>query len=254
MPRQLNCDLSQMSEFEWNARVDCAAVHRLVALHGWDDPFFSYASVRLPDDPESFVASPPGQLFDEVTASALVKATLRKGKDCENGLDLTGLCADRLHAAIYAARPELCAIVQFETPAITGVASQRHGLLPITQNALLITPRLAYASFESPLSGSVRRERLVSALGEKKLLILRNQGAIAAGLHPADAFVEAFFLQRACAQQTKLVAGGLEGALAPSPEAHDATLALPGGKGKIAAKAWPSLLRKLERHRASYEC
>lgn len=237
-----------MDDTEERARIDCAAVHRLIALYGWDDPFFSKVSVRVPSEKAAFLTPPSGGFFDEVTASSLLKLDA----DCiESGGENVPVDPDAAatHAAIYRARPDVSCVIALQTPALVGVACQSQGLLPLTQNALLLSGRLGYCD----TLGASSNGDLLSVLSEKKLVLLRHQGALVVGLHPADAFVEMFFLERACAQQIAALNGSTAGALAPDLDVQHATAMLPGGKGHIAAMAWPALLRKLDRDLPGYD-
>lgn len=243
-----------MDDTEHKARIECAAVHRLIGLYGWDDPFFAKVSVRAPGEGEAFLVAPPGRFFEEVTASSLVEISSSDVLDGD-ALDAEGRIrpfapdAAATHAAIYRARPDISCIIALQTPALVGVASQGPGLLPITQNALLVSGRLGYCD----AIGISSNNDLISVLSENKLVLMRHHGALVVGLHPADAFVEMFFLERACAQQIAALNGSTAGALAPDLDVQHATAMLPGGKGHMAAMAWPALLRKLDRDLPGYD-
>src|SRR5262245_58199200 len=196
----------RVSAEEWQARVDCAALYRLVALHGWDDMIFTHISMRVPGPEHHFLINPYGMMFEEITASSLVKVDL-DGNIVAPTSYYINPAGFTIHSAIHAAREDALCVIHLHTDAGVGVAAQRHGLLPLTQNSLLVLPQLAYHGYEGIALNLDERERLVKDMGDKKLMLLRNHGTLSVGASAAEAFIGIFFLERACAQQVSALAG-----------------------------------------------
>jgi ribulose-5-phosphate 4-epimerase/fuculose-1-phosphate aldolase len=242
----------RVSAEEWQARVDCAALYRLVALHGWDDMIFTHISMRVPGPDHHFLINPYGLLFEEMTASALVKVDL-DGNIVAPTTYFINPAGFTIHSAIHAAREDALCVIHLHTDAGVGVAAQRDGLLPLTQNALLVLPRLAYHGYEGVALNLDERERLVADLGDKKLMLLRNHGTLAVGSSAADAFIGIFFLERACAQQVKALSAGRDGVLIAPEPAQEEVRSQSAGLSMVSGLAWPGLLRKLDRHLPGYD-
>lgn len=245
------CLKSRVSAEEWQARVDCAALYRLVALHGWDDMIFTHISVRVPGPDHHFLLNPYGMFFEEITASSLVKVDL-EGNVVSPTPHYIFPPAFTIHSAVHGAREDALCVIHVHTDAGVGVSAQKHGLLPLTQNACLVQPHLAYHDYEGVALHLDERQRLVADLGDKKLMLLRNHGTLALGASAADAFVGIYFLERACAQQVAALSGGREWVLTAPEAAQAETNTQSRGLIMAASVAWPGLLRKLDRHLPGY--
>ena len=159
-----------------------------------------------------------------------------------------------IHSAIHAAREDALCVIHLHTDAGVGVSAQKDGLLPLTQNSLLMIPNLAYHSYEGVALNLDERERLVKDIGDKKLMLLRNHGTLAVGATAAEAFVGIFFLERACAQQVAALSAGRENVLIAPEEAQADTRNGPAkGMGMVSGLAWPGLKRKLDRQLPGYD-
>lgn len=242
----------RVSAEEWRARVECAALYRLVALYGWDDMIFTHISMRVPGPDHHFLINPYGLLFEEMTASVLVKVNL-EGDIVEPTSHFINPAGFTIHSAIHAAREDALCVIHLHTDAGVGVSAQQHGLLPLTQNSCILQPQLAYHDYEGVALHLDERERLVRDLGDRKLMLLRNHGTLAVGATAADAFVGIYFLERACAQQVAALSAGAERVLrAPDTAQQEA-----GGQSAllpmVSGLAWPGLLRKLDRHNPGYD-
>jgi ribulose-5-phosphate 4-epimerase/fuculose-1-phosphate aldolase len=252
---QINPSLKgRVSEDEWIARVELAALYRLAALHGWDDAIFTHISMRVPGPEHHFLINPYGVYFDEMTASALVKVDLDGQVVMETPYAINP-AGFTIHSAIHAARPDALCVIHLHTVAGVGVSAQAEGLLPIGQTALVILPQLAYHDYEGIALNLDERERLVANLGDKHAMLLRNHGTLAVGATAAQAWLNIYFLERACAQQIAALSGGRAGLLL-APEAAQAEVLAQtrgGGAGRVAALAWPGLLRKLDRMSPGYD-
>ena len=242
----------RVSAEEWKARVECAALYRLVALHGWDDMIFTHISMRVPGPEHHFLINPYGMFFEEMTASALVKVDL-DGQIVAPTSYFINPAGFTIHSAIHAAREDAQCVIHLHTDAGVGVSAQAHGLLPISQNACLVQNRLAYHGYEGVALNLEERERLVADLGDKQFLMLRNHGTLAVGATAADAFVSMFFLERACAQQIAALSAGKENVLIAPEAAQQETIKQGEGQRMVAGLAWAGLLRKLDRHLPGYD-
>ncbi len=243
---------SRVSAEEWRARVDCAALYRLVALHGWDDMIFTHISMRLPGPEHHFLINPYGMLFEEITASSLVKVNL-DGDIVAPTPHFINPAGFTIHSAIHAAREDALCVIHLHTDAGVGVSAQQHGLLPLTQNALLVLPQLAFHEYEGVALNLDERERLVRDLGDKKLFLLRNHGTLSIGSNAADAFVAIYFLERACAQQAIALSGGASHALVAPEAAQREAIEQSKGLPLVSQLAWPGLMRKLDRRNPGYD-
>lgn len=239
------------ADAELQVRRDLAAAYRLVALYGWDDMIFTHISMRVPGT-SHFLINAYGLLFDEITASNLVKIDTDGNKvdDSPYEVNPAGFI---IHSAIHRDHPEAHCVLHLHTESGQAVAAQAQGLLPLTQTAMIICDDVAYHDFEGIASDLDERDRLVRDLGSKHAMILRNHGTLTVGESVSDAFLRMYFLERACAAQVRALAGGV--ALHPaSDEAHERTRQLAEiGLMPIGRQlAWPALLRKLDRIDPSY--
>ena len=242
----------KVSAEEWAARVDCAALYRLVALYGWDDMIFTHISVRLPGPDHHFLINPYGFFFDEMTASSLVKVDL-EGNIIDPTPHYINPAGFTIHSAIHAAREDAHCVIHVHTDQGVAVSAQKRGLLPISQTAMIIREDLAYHDYEGVALDLDERERLVKDIGDKNLLMLRNHGTLAVGSSPAAAFLRIFYLERACKMQVLAQAGG---DLLECDEPLREKVAGQGASafGAMSDKlAWPGLRRKLDRTLPGYD-
>jgi ribulose-5-phosphate 4-epimerase/fuculose-1-phosphate aldolase len=242
----------QVSDAEWQARVDLAAAYRLVALYGWDDLIFTHISARVPDSEHHFLLNPYGMMFDEVTASSLVKVDLAGNKVTESPY-FVNPAGFTIHSAVHAARADASVVMHLHTDYGLAVSAQKDGLLPISQTAMLPLASLAYHDYEGLALNEEEKPRLVADLGDKSHMILRNHGLLTVGRTAAEAFLAMFLLERACKIQILAQAGG--GELVTIPETilgsvESQVKAVTVGQGS--ALTWPGLLRKLDRIDPSY--
>jgi len=242
----------QVSTEEWQARVDLAAAYRLVALYGWDDLIFTHISARVPGAGHHFLLNPYGMMFDEVTASSLVKIDLDGKKVMESNYFINP-AGFTIHSAVHAARADALCVVHLHTDYGIAVSAQKDGLLPISQQAMFPLASLAYHEYEGLALNEDEKPRLVSDLGNKNYLILRNHGLLTLGKTVADAFLSMYILESACRIQILAQSGGGELHRIADP-IIDLTAkqlsAVTVGQG--AELAWPGLLRKLDRIDSSY--
>jgi len=243
----------QVSAEERQTRVDLAAAYRLVALYGWDDLIFTHISARVPGADHHFLLNPYGMMFDEVTASNLVKIDLAGNKVTESPYFINP-AGFTIHSAVHAARADALCVMHLHTDYGIAVSAQENGLLPISQQAMLALASLAYHDYEGLALNEEEKPRLVADLGDKNHLILRNHGLLTVGRTAAEAFLSMFLLERACKIQILAQTGG--GELVRIPErivrlVESQVKAVTVGQG--AALTWPGLLRKLDRIDPSYK-
>jgi ribulose-5-phosphate 4-epimerase/fuculose-1-phosphate aldolase len=242
---------TSMDETERRLRIDLAAAYRLVAMFGWDDLLATHLSVRLPGPKHHFLINPLGWLFDEITASSLVKVDL-DGNIIDDSTCEINPAGFTIHSAIHAARPDAQCVIHLHTVNGIAVSSQEQGLLPINQSAMLLNGKLAYHDFEGIALNHDERPRLVADLGTRSVMILRNHGTLAVGASVADAFQNIYFLERACAIQVAALAGGSR-VRTPADAIQTAVAQQIANFGDTADRLlWPALLRRLDRRDASY--
>jgi ribulose-5-phosphate 4-epimerase/fuculose-1-phosphate aldolase len=238
----------RVGDAEWRARVDCAALYRLVALYGWDDMIFTHISLRLPGPEHHFLINPYGFLFDEITASSLVKVDL-DGNIVEPTPYFINPAGFTIHSAIHAAREDAVCVLHCHTDAGVAVSAQKRGLLPISQTAMACTADMAYHDYEGVALELDERERLVADLGSRNFMLLRNHGTLTVGDSAASAFMRMFYLERACKMQVFAQSGG--GELLECDGAMEQRVGGQVGpafrKELGGALAWPGLLRKVAR-------
>ena len=244
------------SEAEWQTRTDLAAAYRLVDLFGWSDLLGTHISARVPGEEDAFLINPYGLLFDEITASSLVKVdeagTILSPTD--RHINPAGFV---IHSAIHMAKPDLACALHTHTPAGTAVATAKSGLRPITQHALAIIAHTAYHGYEGIATDLSERDRLVADLGDANLLILRNHGLLTVGRTIAEAFVWMYRAERACRMQVAFDQTGQEPVGIPD-EVQRVTVERnrkansPGGHRPIGVHEWPALVRRLDRIDTSY--
>jgi len=237
----------QVSTDEWQARVDLAAAYRLVAHYGWDDLIFTHISARAPGPEHHFLLNPYGMMFDEITASNLVKVDLN-GKIMMDTPHFINPAGFTIHSAVHAARADAMCVMHLHTDYGIAVSAQKNGLLPISQQAMFALSSLAYHDYEGLALNEAEKPRLVEDLGSKNCLILRNHGLLTIGNSAAEAFLSMFILERACKIQILAQSGGPE--LLPVPDpiidlvAKQLSVVTVGQGAQL---AWPGLLRKLAR-------
>ena len=241
----------QISDAEWRTRVDLAAAYRLVDMFGWSDLLGTHISARVPDAQDQFLINPYGLLFEEITASSLVKVDEEGNVLSESEYDVNP-AGFVIHSAVHMALPDITCVLHTHTPAGTGVATQKQGLLPLTQHALAVIAHTAYHDYEGIATDLDERERLVRDLGDNRLLVLRNHGLLTVGRTVAEAFVWMYRAERACRMQLAFQQSGAEAMEIPE-EVQRVTIERnrlansPQGHRPVGVKEWPALLRKLDR-------
>jgi ribulose-5-phosphate 4-epimerase/fuculose-1-phosphate aldolase len=237
----------KVSDEEWAIRVDLAAAYRMVAYYGWDDLIFTHLSARVPGPEHHFLLNPYNLMFEEVTASSLIKVDV-SGNPVDPTPFITNPAGFTIHSAIHMAREDAHSVMHVHTPHGQAVSAHTEGLLPLTQTAMAVRGDLAFHDYEGIAVDLGERERLVEDLGQKNAMILRNHGTLAVGKNVGECFVRLYFLERACQAQVMALSAG-ESVNNPPHGAPEVT-AQQGAVGiALAANmlAWPALKRKAYR-------
>ena len=243
----------KVSDEEWQVRVDLAAAYRLVAYFGWDDLIFTHLSARVPGPEHHFLLNPYNLMFEEVTASSLVKVDM-SGMPVEPSPFITNPAGFTIHSALHMAREDARAVMHLHTPAGQAVSAHSEGLLPLTQTAMLIRDDIAFHDYEGVAVDLDERERLVANMGAKAAMLLRNHGTLAVGETVGECFLKLYFLERACEAQIMALSAG--DAINNPPQGSPEVTAQQGKMGLklvAGALAWPALLRKAYRLDPSFE-
>jgi ribulose-5-phosphate 4-epimerase/fuculose-1-phosphate aldolase len=237
----------KVSDEEWAIRVDLAAAYRLVAHFGWDDLIFTHLSARIPGPEHHFLLNPYNLMFEEVTASSLIKVDT-SGNPVEPTPFITNPAGFTIHSAIHMARDDAQAVMHLHTPAGQAVSAHEEGLLPLTQTAMLVRSDLAFHDYEGVATDLEERDRLVADLGSKGGMILRNHGTLAVGATIGECLVKLYFIERAC--QAQIMALSAADKCNNPPQGTPELAAEQGMVGlRLAANllAWPALKRKAYR-------
>lgn len=266
---------SRVSEVEWATRIDLAACYRLMAVFGMTDLIYNHISARIPGSEEQYLINPYGMLYEEITASSLVKIDVQGNTllQPDHGYNVN-VAGFYLHAPIHVARPDVQCILHTHTRAGTAVSALSEGLLPLSQTAMRFHGRVAYHDFEGPAINGAECGRVVGDLGAHDVLILRNHGLLACGPSIAKAFNTMYWLENACRIQVDILGCNraihhpaasaiantvncfsgeeitLSNEVQTNPVLNTAARTKHGGYGSL---EWPALLRKLDRLDPSYK-
>ena len=243
---------SRVSPEEWAARVDLAACYRLVADFGWDDLVFTHISARVPGTADEFLINPYGMMFEEITASSLIKVD-GQGNKVMNSPFPVNPAGFTIHSAVHSARHDIACVLHTHSLNGVAVSAQEAGVLPLSQQSIFILASLGYHNYEGVALRDEEKPRLVAALGDNTFLMLRNHGLLTVGETVADAFLMMYVFEAACTIQIRAQSGG--GKLIPiHPQiiagAQAQAQAVTRGLGGMLA--WPGLLRRLDRLDPSY--
>lgn len=245
-----------VSPEEWQLRCDLAACYRLVALYGWSDLVFTHISAKLPPSvsgPEhQFLINPYGLMFDEITASSLVKVDMqcRKLDDSPFPVNPAGFV---IHSAVHEARPQAQCVLHTHTRAGVAVSAQQGGVLPISQQSIFVLNSLAYHDYEGVAFRVDEKPSLQADLGQAKFLMLRNHGLLTVGKTIADAFLSMHTFENTCRIQIDAQAGGALITIDQSIIDGAAQASRTQTQGQGGSFVWPALLRKVQRELPGYD-
>jgi ribulose-5-phosphate 4-epimerase/fuculose-1-phosphate aldolase len=245
-----------VSAEEWQLRCDLAACYRLVALYGWSDLVFTHITAKLPESASGgqhqFLINPYGLMFDEITASSLIRVDMQCNKlhDSPFPVNPAGFV---IHSAVHEARTDAGCVLHTHTRAGVAVSAQKDGVLPISQQSTFVLASLAYHEYEGVAFRDEEKPRLQADLGDANFLMLRNHGLLTVGKTIADAFLSMYTFENTCRIQIDAQAGGTLTQVNPQiiKGVAEASRVQTGGMG--GAFVWPSLIRKLERTDHSYK-
>ena len=236
---------------EWQARVDLAACYRLMDIYGMSDMAANHVSVRVPGEPGHFLINPYGLIYEEMTASSMIKidhegTIVQKPDfgDFDYGINRAGFV---IHSAIHEAKPETDCVIHTHTWAGMALSSLACGLLPMTQTAMRFV-RISYHDYNGVVLDLTEQESLVRDLGDNNAMILRNHGLLTTGRTIPEAFNAMHRLELSCKAQLATMA--CNAPINPVPQAVlDETFMnyQPQVRRPYGLLEWPSLLRKLDR-------
>lgn len=242
-----------MSDEEWRLRVDLAACYRLFVKYGWTDLIFTHLSARVPGHEDQYLINPYGLLFDEITASSLIKVDFEG--NVISGEHPVNSAGHAIHSAVLKVRPDVNVVLHSHTRAGIAVSTMKCGLLPLSQHASEVMGDITYHEYDLAIAGSEECDRLGRDLGERYGMILHNHGLLVCGRDVPEAFLLLYNIEIACKVQVDALASGQE--LHYTKESASRALAeygriKPGEPNHSAALAWPALIRMLDRIDDSY--
>ena len=237
----------RVSKEEWDVRVNLAAAYQVASQFKWTDWIFTHFSARVPGPEHHFLINPYGLMFDEITASSLIKVDMDCNKLMESAFPVNP-AGFVIHSAVHAIRPDVQCVLHTHTRAGVGVAAQKNGVLPISQQSTFVLASLAYHDYEGVAFREAEAPRLQADMGAANFLMLRNHGLLTCGATIADAFLSMYVFESACQIQLAAQSGGSE-LTQVNPQiiegvAHAMKVQTGGLGGQF---AWPALLRKLDR-------
>lgn len=252
MNDQASAVRASVSAEEWQQRTDLAACYRLVAMFGWDDLIFTHISARIPGPDHHFLINPYGMMFDEITASSLVRVDLSGHKLDDSPYDINP-AGFTIHSAIHAAREDANCVLHVHSVNGVAVSAQQDGVLPLSQHSIFVLASLGYHDYEGVALEEDEKPRLVRDLGDRRFLMLRNHGLLTVGRSVAEAFVAMYFFETSCMMQVRAQAGG-SGLRRIGPTILDGAQAQweKVTRGSGGGLAWPALLRRLDRVNPGY--
>ncbi|MEF8688210.1 UNVERIFIED_CONTAM: class II aldolase/adducin family protein [Comamonas sp. A-3] len=244
----------KISAEEWRTRIDLAAAYRLVALMGWDDMVYTHITAKIPGPEHHFLINPYGMMFDEITASSLVKVDLAGNVVMDSPFPINP-AGFTIHSAVHAAREDAGCVLHTHSVNGVAVSAQADGVLPISQQSIFVLSSLGYHDYEGVALRDDEKPRLVRDLSNNNFFMLRNHGLLTVGQSVADAFMAMYTFESVCMIQVRAQSGG--GRLTMIDPAIIATSAqqaqqVTKGMGSGALN-WPGLLRRLDRRSPGYE-
>ncbi len=242
----------QVSDEEWQLRVDLAACYRAIAMYGWDDLVFTHISARVPGDEDHFLINAYGLLFEEITASSLIKVDLDGNKVSESPYPVNP-AGFTIHSAIHDARHDAGCVLHTHTRAGIAVSIQPDGLQALSQISLFPYSQISYHDYEGIALNEDEKPRLVADLGSSNAMILRNHGLMTLGASVSDAFIMMYALETACQIQVMAQSMSSDLVQVPQPIVDGIKAQVEAvTKGMGGSLVWPGILRKLERRDPSF--
>ena len=243
----------QVSDVEWATRVDLAAAYRAVAMFGWDDLVFTHISARIPGREGEFLINPYGLLFEEITASSLVRVNAA-GEKLDTSPFPINPAGFVIHSAVHGARHDAGCVLHTHSLNGIAVSAQKGGVLPLSQQSIFVLSSLGYHDYEGVALRDEEKPRLVADIADKTFLMLRSHGLLTVGPTVADAFLAMYLVETVCTIQVRAQSGG--GELVPVHPQIIATAQQQAAmvtRGLGAGLVWPGLLRRLQRRWPGYD-
>ena len=242
----------EVSPEEWQLRVDLAAAYRLVAMYGWSELVFTHISARIPGPEHHFLINPYGLMFDEITASSLVKVDQNCNK-LSNSPFPVNPAGFTIHSCVHQVREDAACIIHTHSRAGVAISAQKAGVLPISQQSTFVLASLGYHDYEGVALREDEQPRLQADLGSNQFLMLRNHGLLTTGKSVADAFLAMYIFESACKIQVDAQAGGELVMIDPQILQGLAAVMKQATAGMGAELVWPALIRKLNKTDTSYQ-
>ena len=236
------------SDAEWQARVELAAAYRLTDHFGMTALIYNHITARVPGMEDQFLINEYGLGYEEVAASNLVKIDM-DGNILEEGEHRINFTGYVIHSAVHAARHDVTCVMHTHTPYGMAVSALEEGLLPLQQEAYQFHERVSYHEFEGVAVDVDERERLVTDLGGKNAMIMRNHGLLTVGPSVAEAWIRMWQLELACKIQVLAQSTGQAIRQAPVSAVEKAARF----DGDSASLEWAWLLRTIDRKDPSYK-
>ena len=234
---------------EWQTRVDLATCYRLVRKNDWCNSIYNHCTARVPGEPDFMLMKAHPLLWDEVTASNLVKVNILDELDESAGVNRPGFV---LHSAIMRARPEVAAAVHIHEEASTAISATKEGLLPLTQDGIFLYEQIAYHDYQGITENAEEREAIIASFGDKPVMLMRSHGSVSVGTSVREAYVHTTHLVKAAQIQLQLMAVGAELILPTAEVCRTAVKQhMAHGLGRGQAD-WPAYQRELDRLDESY--
>lgn len=242
----------EVSPEEWQLRVDLAAAYRLVAMYGWSDLVFTHISARIPGPEHHFLINPYGLMFDEITASSLVKVDQNCNKLSHSPFPVNP-AGFTIHSCVHQVREDAACIIHTHSRAGVAISAQKAGVLPISQQSTFVLASLGYHDYEGVALREEEQPRLQADLGNNQFLMLRNHGLLTTGKSVADAFLAMYIFESACKIQVDAQTGGELVMIHPQILQGLAAVMKQATAGMGAELVWPALIRKLNKTDTSYQ-
>lgn len=242
---------STMVPGEWEQRVNLAACYRLIAHYGWDDLVDTHISARVPGGEHHFLINPYGLMFDEITASSLIRVSA-KGEivgTTEHDLNVFGY---KIHEPFYRLRPEIGCVMHTHTRAGIAISAMECGLLPLSQMALHFYQSVGYHAYEGNAFAPDEQQRLIRAMGGHRAVVLQNHGLLTIGETVAETFSRLYYLEQCCRVQVDAMASGARLIHVPDDVAAAMNEQYRKKGLPFSRREWPALLRRLDRLSPDY--
>lgn len=235
-------------EEEWQLRVDLATCYRAFVHFGWTDLIFTHLSARVPGAPDQYLINPYGLLFQEITASSLIKVDFQ-GNVISGDYPYND-AGHAIHSAVLGARPDINVVLHSHTRAGMAVSCMPCGVLPITQQANEILDLVSYHEYDVAADNQTECQRLGNDLGDKYLMVMHNHGLLSVGRSVGEAFYHLYTLENACKVQVDVMATGVE-PIVPSESSRerlrDEGKIDPNGPADMVNRSWSAVRRMIEK-------